>query len=315
MGIVVLPTVWVAKQLVPAALLNGDFYAILNQLNGNLDASNLSNLCVTAAKLAVDAVTTVKIKDGAVTQAKLGSDVIIGLNGSFKNLKVTRPSVTTVTVTADKLVIGGIIIDNVNVTANISSSGANGLMAGLSEGNKWYYIWIIRKSSDGTVAAILTESSTTIGTLPTGYDQYALVSAVHNTAGDFVDFIQQGRDYFYTAAGVPTVATGVVGSAAWTSIDVTEAVAGGLSTVVVGASFWNGSDTGEVFLSNNTAASYNNANPSPYKMGGYADGGPTIGFQFEWPLLTANTLYWSSGGSGVGYSPRVLVLGFKINKI
>jgi hypothetical protein len=65
MGLVTLPYVWVARELVPAAYLNADFNAILNQLNGNLDATNLANLAVTAAKLGNLAVTGPKIGMGS----------------------------------------------------------------------------------------------------------------------------------------------------------------------------------------------------------------------------------------------------------
>ena len=65
MGLVTLPYVWVARELVPAAYLNADFNAILNQVNGNLDATNLANLAVTAAKLGNLAVTGPKIGMGS----------------------------------------------------------------------------------------------------------------------------------------------------------------------------------------------------------------------------------------------------------
>lgn len=65
MGLITLPTIWVARQLVPAALLNGDFNAILNQVNGNIDATNLADLAVTTPKIAVGAVTGPKIAMGS----------------------------------------------------------------------------------------------------------------------------------------------------------------------------------------------------------------------------------------------------------
>ena len=124
-----------------------------------------------------------------------------GTVGSFKNLKVTRPTAATVTVSADELVLENssnekVTVRAVSQTADITVSGAGGLDAG-SEGNKWYYMWIIRKSSDGTVSALLSASSTS-PTMPAGYDQKALVSAVHNTIGDFVNFTQVGKKYLYT---------------------------------------------------------------------------------------------------------------------
>jgi len=71
MGLVTLPVIWIAKQLVPAASLNADFNAILNQLNGNLDATNLANLAVTAAKLGNLAVTGPKIGMGSDAQGDI----------------------------------------------------------------------------------------------------------------------------------------------------------------------------------------------------------------------------------------------------
>ena len=97
---------------------------------------------------------------------------IRAIAGSYKNLKVVRTNVTTVTVTADELALNdGTVISSVSEAIAITTTGAGGLMTGLTEGNKWYAIWIMRKSADGTVDGILTESFTTIATLPAGYDQ------------------------------------------------------------------------------------------------------------------------------------------------
>jgi hypothetical protein len=71
MGLVTLPVIWIAKQLVPAASLNADFNAILNQLNGNIDATNLANLAVTAAKLGNLSVTGPKIGMGSDAQGDI----------------------------------------------------------------------------------------------------------------------------------------------------------------------------------------------------------------------------------------------------
>ena len=82
MGLITLPTIWVAKQLVPAALLNGDFNAILNQVNGNLDASNLADLAVTTPKIAVGAVTGPKIAMGSDAQG----DILIRGAANYQRL-------------------------------------------------------------------------------------------------------------------------------------------------------------------------------------------------------------------------------------
>lgn len=63
-------------QVLTAAFYNNSFNAIINQVNGNLDANNIKDSAVSAAKIATGAVQTAKIQDGAVTGAKIamGSD-------------------------------------------------------------------------------------------------------------------------------------------------------------------------------------------------------------------------------------------------
>lgn len=68
MGLVSL-TAHVSGTILTAAALNNNDNAIINQLNGNVEAVNLANL----------AVTTAKINTGAVTYAKLDAGVILGM--------------------------------------------------------------------------------------------------------------------------------------------------------------------------------------------------------------------------------------------
>ena len=152
-----------------------------------------------------------------------------GVLGSYKNLKIVRTSVTQVTVTADELILED--TDNVKAAvravsqvAAITTSGAGGLDTG-AEGNVWYYIWIIRKSSDGTVAALLSASATA-PTMPSGYDQKAVVGAVKNTAGDFENFWQTGR-YAEYEARAQILNSGGAGS--FTDLDVSGSIPIGIS--------------------------------------------------------------------------------------
>ena len=123
---------------------------------------------------------------------------------SYSNLLVSRPSVSTVLVTFDKLWIEGVEKLSGSYTLNIANSGALGLDTGSEAANAWYYIWIIAKA-DGTVSAILSASSTA-PTLPAGYIYKRLVSMVRNTGGNFVDFLQ--RDTVVYRRGPIQIATG-----------------------------------------------------------------------------------------------------------
>jgi len=74
-------------------------------------------------------------------------------------------------------------LTSVNLTIDITASGANGLDTGAEANNTWYYIWVIAKS-DGTTAGLLSISPTA-PTLPTGYTYQALVGAIYNRSGNF----------------------------------------------------------------------------------------------------------------------------------
>lgn len=81
MGLATL-TAHVAGTVLTAAALNNNFNAIVNQLNGNIEAANLANLAVTAAKLATGAVTGPKIAMGSDAQG----DTLIRGASSYERL-------------------------------------------------------------------------------------------------------------------------------------------------------------------------------------------------------------------------------------
>jgi len=199
------------------------------------------------------------------------------ISGAYKNLKTVRTNVTTVTVTADELILKDtnskpVLITSVSEAIAITTAGASGLDTGAEGSSRWYYIWIIRKSSDGTVNGLLSESSSA-PTMPADYDQKALVSAVYNSSGsDFVDFIDEGREYFYT----------------------------------VGRSLFSGSMTGAISnISGETVAA---TTAGTNKVSAGVEG------QYAWnlPIITANTLYYGTSGTSwtsidmTGYVPAVL---------
>lgn len=69
-----------------------------------------------------------------------------------------------------------------NITVDLSASGANGLDTGAEASNTWYYVWLIKNSSTGTVAGLFSTSSSN-PTMPTGYNKKRLLPiAVRNDA-------------------------------------------------------------------------------------------------------------------------------------
>lgn len=84
-----------------------------------------------------------------------------------------------------------------NITLNLATSGLNGLDTGTEVANTWYYVWLIRRSSDGAVGALFSTSLTT-PILPSGYDQRRrLPLAVRNdAASDIIPFwVTEGWPY------------------------------------------------------------------------------------------------------------------------
>ena len=232
---------------------------------------------------------------------------------------VVRTSTTVVTVTADELVLedtsnNKVIIRSVSEAIAITTSGASGLVAALSEAaNTIYYIWIARKSADGTVNGFLSTSAvfaTVLAQLDSGYDQLALVSCVgNNNSSNFINFTQTGKKYFFTVWA--TIASGDT-SGAWTAVDLTPAnmdtnagfVPPLLSTFAYGA-VASDNATGHAVTNDSSVATA--VTPAPNKIG--ADNNCTLWFGLE--VLTADTIYWLSGSAG----SRLYLQGFELNKL
>lgn len=101
-----------------------------------------------------------------------------------------------------------------NLDVVLSGAGALGLDTGSEASNTWYYLWLIRKSSDGTVSAIFSTSSSS-PTMPADYDQKRLLPiAVRNdTSSDIIPFRVSGRRVYYETTlpfGNASVATSVM---------------------------------------------------------------------------------------------------------
>lgn len=236
-----------------------------------------------------------------------------GVLGTAKNLKVTRPSASTVTVTADELVLedssnNKVTARSVSVTADITASGANGLDTGTEAGNganKTYHLWVIRKSSDGTTAALLVlegaSGAITAPVMPSGYDQKALVSAVRNDgSSNFISFTQTGRYVYYTAW--QQLGTGTV--SAWTALTMSGLVPSGISTLAI-MQLSSTTNQGAYLTNDNTIGTGDTLKPNHMSISG---NGVTGGVCFM-PIITADTLYWGAS------SGAVYCAGYVINKL
>lgn len=138
------------------------------------------------------------ISAGDLRNNFVGVGVMVGQH--MRNLVVTNPTAATVDIDADMVLLENTdspplqyLARSVNLTATISSSGANGLDTGAEANSTWYFCWIIYNASTDTVASLLSVSSTlaTI-TLPSGYTFGKFVGVARNDgSGDIVDFLQR----------------------------------------------------------------------------------------------------------------------------
>ena len=134
-----------------------------------------------------------------------------------QGLIIQQITTSTVDVDADNLVLTHETTSqqrtfaSINLTADITASGANGLDTGSEASSTWYHIWVIAQP-DGTTASLLSTSATA-PTMPSGYVFKGYVGAIFNrSTGDLLDMYQTGitvvqvPDYAlpYTTVGTST---------------------------------------------------------------------------------------------------------------
>lgn len=84
-----------------------------------------------------------------------------------------------------------------DLTVSLASSGANGLDTGTEANDTWYFVYLIKNPSNGTVAGLLSvtnEAASGSVTLPSGYTlKRQLPLAVRNNgSGDIIPFVIGG---------------------------------------------------------------------------------------------------------------------------
>lgn len=156
-----------------------------------------------------------------------------------------------------------------NLTVSLASSGANGLDTGTEANDTWYFVYLIKNPTSGTVAGLLSvtnEAASGSVTLPTDYTlKRQLPLAVRNNgSGDLVPFVIGGgwpyrphvlwRDYEESAtyrvlnAGTQTTFTAVsmaglvppIAKLADLYVDAPNAGDGGIFLRATGSSLTNG---------------------------------------------------------------------------
>lgn len=177
-----------------AAVTTAPFSDSTAVVKGSSDATKL-------VRIEADGLTagTTRVLTPPDTDTKLGPSVVaVG-----RNITASRASASTIDIDADELLLkdssgGAFLASSVNLTVDITASGANGLDTGSEASGTWYYGWVIAQAG-GTVAGLLSASATA-PTMPAGYTFKALVTAARNDgSSNIIAYKQRGSQVFFDA--------------------------------------------------------------------------------------------------------------------
>ena len=252
---------------------------------------------------AFDALGNVTAGAGVIPIANLPAyPVVVGIAGDAKNLKAATASTTTARITADQIILQDAFdvlfpYKNLNVTVSLSLTGEGGIDNGVLVPSQWYNVWVIAKL-DGTLSGLLSTSATN-PVMPDEYHHKALISAVRiNGSGEFVGYIQEGKEYWYNTW--PMIASG--SGALWTAINMLPYVPA-ISTSCFGSfTGW----TAGFYMTNDSAVEGTLYGGNQYG----SDGNSVLQEYWAFNLKTANTLYYGGGGN-----TKIYISGFRINKL
>lgn len=237
----------------------------------------------------------------------------------FKNLVVVKSGAGTVKITFDDLVLQdtndrGASARKKSITIDFANGAGviNGLDTGAEAANTIYYIWVLRKSTDGSIGGVFSLNSQAGPTLPSGYDQQALISCVGNdNSSNFIAFHQAGTKYTFDVWA--TMASGSI--SAWTAFTLlptnmsTNAgfVPPNLSTYCFGEVYTAAQGC---MITNDSSVSTNINAAAPNRVAAISASQDNSCF-WGFDILTANTLYLGTNS----VTDACYLGGFEINKL
>jgi len=137
----------------------------------------------------------IKFPDGTIQTSASQSNFIRDASRNLIVRNGANPR-SQISVIADELILqdttgNSLRLSSVNVTADITQYGVNGLDTGSESDSTWYHVWII---SDGDTKSALLSTSNTNPILPSGFNYRAYVGAAYNDSlSDFISFHQYGN--------------------------------------------------------------------------------------------------------------------------
>jgi hypothetical protein len=201
------------------------------------------------------------------------------------------------------------VLKNIDVTADIEASGANGLDTGTSAVSTAYFIWVIYNPTT-SVAAGLFSLSATAPTMPAGYTYKKRVGWNTLDAGsNFLPVIQRGEEAHYIVDAthdLPLIASGAEGSSGDPGTWGTHSVVGLLpsTALYVGVTVVAGDDDSARVAPNNQYYIGSGGALNIPPLGSF-NGAQTSG----WLLLESNDVfYYSNNANG-----RAVCFGWRDN--
>ena len=118
-----------------------------------------------------------------------------------RGLIVSKATVSTIDIDADEIILHTTSsppdvfkATSVNLTVDITASGANGLDTGSEAASTNYYLWVIY---NGTTVAGLISASKTAPTMPSGYTFKALTGEFFNDSGSDIDYVNEWNGNYF----------------------------------------------------------------------------------------------------------------------
>lgn len=241
--------------------------------------------------------------------------------GAFRALRVQATGNTSVTVSADGIVVytaGGIgrLLTGVSLTLSTATTGANGLDTGIIANSTWYSVWVIYDPTTPTVAGLLSTSATA-PTLPAGYTYKARVGWVRYATAALARTLQVGNraQYVVTSGSqtpnLPIMASGSAGSVTvptWVAVPWANFVPATATTLLLSAVSQSTNNFTVMLAPNNAyGASTSTTNPPMMKTGGTQAAPATTGAIIAGDMvLESANIFWASDDANA----RVLCRGW-----
>lgn len=257
---------------------------------------------------------------GFITINSTLSNVSSPVQGGYKNLVVTVSGNTTVTPTADAVIVQNSSNGTVRIVSfapgacSTATTGANGLDTGSVAASTWYALFAIYNATTATAASLLSTSFSS-PTLPSGYTYSARIGAVRTDGStNLLRTLQKNNRAQYVIGTNPTssvmIANATAGTFSLTSpslvaVTVTAVVPTATATAVVisAAANWKAAGASSVLVAPNTSWGGTNNGPQgtngniwPISLGSAADNtdqNATVRI-----LLEATTVAWCANAAG-----------------